>query len=239
MSTSIHKVLGYGLVDIKTKNNKIVDPRINMVDGIMNSELYYSDAFKKETYSKWLKEKYDASPTTRDKLPYSWEREAVKESKRQLADCFIHQGEFGLQRVLCVMPIGCNDWYRRDCMIDYIEERKGSKPQRDRVTVYEDGFYPFIDYWDKRDGRHLDSGTACALRRALNARTNTQKKSGHIPWECSALTFTLGFDNAKQGVENTVPAVPEAIQLLCEFCKLLADPKAIWQFKPMLYTYWC
>lgn len=254
MGIRVHKLLGYGLTDLQhdEKNGwKITDPRINP-QGVLGLDWEErEEKFSRKNYAKWLRERYEAcGDYNGDKLDLAFDMveadHSHKNSTKKCEDpcqCFIHQGEYGMPNVLAVMPYVCrwgNDWYRYDTMIDYMEESRGS--QGNRVVVYEDCLYPWIQYWDVRTGELKKSDVACAYRRLVNAerdekKSRKRKKQSYTESKTS-LAQLMGFDSLEDCEQFLHPAVPRCVQLLCEFCEVFTIPSMVRDLRPMLYVYW-
>lgn len=259
MGTRIHKMLGYGLTDVKTNSNdcyRFRDGRLNRT-GILRADWDEQQSrWTLEAYKDWLQDRRDNLGEDVDFLyrtDLGWERHHVADAQApnrrvEISDCFIHQPEFGLPNVLCCIPI-CerNNWYRYDDMIDYVEESCFRNPKhnpcRDFVEVFEENFYPWTGlYWDIRDGRRLDAGESCAYRRLVNAEKTCleleQPSRGGYEEECEAMARTLEFESHDDLQKHMAPMVPSYMQFLIEFCEVFTDPSVVRQLRPMMYVYW-
>jgi hypothetical protein len=241
MGIRIHRMIGYGLIDLKCdRKGKISDPRI-APDSVLEADRKEFDHFNRENYLKFCK-----------KNAKGWEFDLMLEidflkKKANHWDwyySFCHQSEFGLPNVLCITPACCKDWKQYDNTIDYydaiVESRKSRKYMRNSVDVLENGIYPYISqYIDRRDGRDLESTFACAFWQMTNAQRDAKKRRKDASfYNGNQLAQKIGFKDAEDALENMRPKQPDMIVNLCRFGKLFNDESTIRDLVPMLYTYW-
>lgn len=209
MGTRIHKVLGYGLKDLKYKDGFFKDTRLNIenlraiYDGEVDAELL-------GLYKNFLASKEDFE----SKLELS----IVKESNHLSFYNAFRSSPYG-GKILVIQPLSHRDWHRYDNIIDYEESGHLIK---DKVKILRSGIYPYINFWDSRDGRVVKGDVACAFYRS----------------EKSIFFEELGFATLEECKQFLQPAVPKIIQGLCEFSEIFNDPKTIYTLKPMVFTYW-
>ena len=245
MGIRIHKTLGYGLANLKCKGYEIADKRINP-EGILG--LDYEEAevvYSRANYAKWLRERYDACKDySDDKLDLAWDMvdaeggEKANPKTGNPEDCFIHQGEYGIPKVLNIIPYRCrfipDDWYRYNSMLDYCEETAyfhKNENNPNRYKFLKDAIYPYLNYWDVRTGR-IVKNEAFHFRRLVNSKA----KEG---FDMQRAAEDAGFANIKEAKKYMQPMVPRCVQLLCEFAKVFTDPATIRELRPMIYVYWC
>jgi len=242
MSSRIQKQLGYGLLDLKTKDGwKIDDPRINNDSILLDEDKMYDKYDTVENALADYKEYLKVNPArggmdsakTIDKFP------------TQLFDRLVtHRPEGGKKDVLIITPLSSLDaykWYRSDDMIDYTEASLLKHPTKPIVKVFNNGFYPFIgNYIDKRTGESLKSFYIQSWIRALNS-TGHPKKKEFSEKEINFLSdaaFDAGFDNYKDAVEFIIPAPQDDVASISRWGELFTDDKYLYDLKPILYTYW-
>jgi hypothetical protein len=234
MGIRVHKVMGYGLTDVKCDKYNIADPRVNP-EGIFCD---YETEFKVEDFMAFLKK--EAKRKDIDTWHASFEFAFLRDLKKMKSSldpkrCFVYDGEYGLNNVLLVVPLSRkHEWFRYDNAIDYAEESNRGRVEKNyqcinHVREIPEGFHPWENqYWDKR----------------------TFKK---IPWEImehrynekffedAALDIVArshGSDTWKEMKENMTPVVPECVRLLCEWGQAFTDPSVWTQLRPMIYVYW-
>ena len=244
MGIRIHKMMGYGLTDVKTRGFRFHDGRFNR-KGILRVDWEDREVlWTLAGYADWLDEKKATlgEDEYSEAWDCSWERNAVRQimagaSKQlQLWECFIHQIEYGMSEVVCCIPLQCrNSWYRYDDSLDYHEETYARSGQKNWVKVLKDGFYPYNGlYWDARDGRVIKPDHACFLRRTANAA----REKGGFENELDAISKACGFESFSDASEHMVPVVPPGLRFLLEYCKVFTDPSVVFQLRPMIYVYW-
>lgn len=228
MGIRIHKVLGYGLTDLKTdKEGKITDPRINPEGWLLTDWEYKEDIWTIEGYRDWLKKHLkEHEKGTEGHFNYTMELSLLRErmKKRRKPDLgyrhIIHDSEFGLANVLCITPMFHDDWNRYDDIIDYTE----SGGMRDYVKLIRSGIYPYNgSFWDSRDGRRVDG-------QRLNWAPNKEDRA--------RVAQELGFKNLRECNRYMRPIVPAPIRMLCEYCQIFTKTEFVRRLKPMLYVFW-
>lgn len=240
MGIRVHKVLGYGLSDVKTRKWKIADGRINAASPLLNWD---SDA-KLDDYLDWLKVEHK---TDEDKMIHfnmdmmffrDREEEGFDWRKRtgvsQPAELVHHGTEYMEKNVLLIRPLSCKDWQRYDDPIDYVEETHKYADEDGVINWYRlipGGIFPY-------------NGTF------MNARTGERVSDGITLWriltwdgwdkmyDLEKAAVKCGFDSAEDVRENLVPVVPEDIRDLVRWGKLFTDEDVWKQLRPMIYTYW-
>jgi hypothetical protein len=214
MGIRIHKVLGYGLVDFKFENWKFVDERFNDIQPFIYDE--NPESWNISNYIKWLK-KFDT-------FDAKFESISLKEepSTENLADCFVHKGEYGDPNIFVIMPpVFRKQWRRYDDIIDYYGETQCVNWHK----VLYDGIQPYTgNFIDNRSGKEVVDGIAYFTFRNKKFKDELAKK--------------LGFKDSRECDKYLTPKIPECVKYLCEYCNLFKDKSTVWQLKPMIYTYW-
>jgi len=261
MGVRIHKILGYGLVDVKTENYTLSDNRFrdNFLDDIFDNEYKYSEKSYLEFLENKLKE-YKKNPSKFDfrefdiTLEIGFIKRKNEEGKlsslqtRNPVYSFNFQPEFGLDNVFSVIPYLENDkWYRYDDMIDYVEETEiiNSKdcPCKNKITVFNNGIFPYSGiFWDNRTGKRIEEGSSMIdFLQAKNVLSYSREKK-QVDYYLATKKIAikeLGFENQDDVLKYITPMVPWCLRFLVEFLNIFKDhEKTIRQFKPMLYTWW-
>jgi hypothetical protein len=121
MGIRIHKKLGYGLKDVKTKNNEIIDKRFN-IKNIYDLVLKSFEDFKKTL-----------NPTQLFLID--------EKIKWDFSDVITYDEEFGLKNVILFQPF-IKSWSRYDNSIDYYE----NPSQMSKIKLINRSLYPFESY---------------------------------------------------------------------------------------------
>lgn len=249
MGTRIHKVIGYGLKDIKGENNKVVDERLNPEGYFWKQENKWSRddyiSFLKTQSQDADKQKSSAAVLEMQEVPKDW----------NLYNSIIYQGEYGLPTVLCFVPASCSDWRRYDDIVDYVEEINNYKvlnnfKDPNRLEMLSHGIFPY-DYrlMDARSGAEflkenhdLGQNFLGVIKIINHARQGGELLEGFTVegFEERADKFAekLGFKDRHEGEKYIGPAVPLIVQFICRFSQIFRDEKTIFQLRPMLYVYW-
>ena len=236
MSTTIHKVLGYGLTDI-VKN----DPRFSKIN-ILNAD---HEAIE----NKWNFNAYNEFLISKGGHDASWNRKFIEDyqytptlletaGKRiDLQNLFFAGNEdYGMKNVLCIVPLmDYGSWYRAGNDLDWYQDTYTNRPKKTKhgyfrqynhVKLIPEAIYPCLDFWDSRDGRKIGNA-AFDFRRAINAKSSVYQAA-----------IDCGFQDEKECLEFMSPMVPKSIQYQIEFGEIFTDNKTMFQMKPMIYTYW-
>jgi hypothetical protein len=252
MSSTIKKVLGYGLTDIQAN-----DPRINWASPLLDftAAPTFTDfadhlAAVKGREFDWL----DPADCVR--------RLGQAHPRRSLDDCVVYAAETGSDEVLVLVPPSqADDWLRSDDTFDYIEAHFGDEPNLDPVVrELRMGIAPFDGLWmDRETGvelqkvslfrRLLQSGDATPERLLAAA----QKISPVPDFDADAALEALAtgsraekpaagseplFRDAGVAADRLVRLVPAEVRELAAFGKLFTDPDTWTSLVPVHYTYW-
>lgn len=241
MSIRINKVLGYGLTDVKTDSGVITDERFNLDSAYFDDEddeKYetedYLEELSVEKYLAFLQQKID-----RENKHFSMDYVMLKNALRNketftIRNSFIHDIEGGDENVFCIVPVNLqNKWVRVDDALDYYEYMSHSdRNTQPNVTLLEgvSGIYPYQGSVDKRTGRVLP------LQQVQD--WSNYKSKNDVSDLLEFFSKELGFSSVEEAEENIImQPSPDVVDLL-EFSQLLSDSKHVYDFKPMLYTYW-
>lgn len=266
MGIRVHKELGYGLVDLKVENFRIVDERINP-EGILgeHGDRWESEAWSREKYLEYLEQlayhPREKSTSNMELLnqgkklpPYiemfgedaNWDLNNLETNPGwSPIDSVVHQAEFGLPNVLLIIP-PCEEkeWRRYDDPIDYVEETQ-LQVQVNRVVVLKQGLYPWDGLrMDSRSGKVFtgeEHQTLTLFRRltlSLKAEPPGEDEE-KVARLLQSIAEKLGFANREECEQFIAPVVPKSVQYLCQFAKIFRDWKTVFQLRPMIYVYWC
>lgn len=235
MGIRVHRAIGYGLTDLRTEEGKgwnIQDERINMASPAIRRECPPIGDFRR-----WLEEHLEAGDISSELELFMLRDREESQGKKPLSleGTVIHDGEYGLENVLLVVPPTYEDmWTRYDDPIDWIDEtyiRQDVGSQANWVKELRHGIYPFIGYMDKRTGEKLDDRIFHWIR-----GTNRQPKPNEQVLD--ELAEECGFSDSADALENVAPIVPEDIQNVVAYLELFNDPDSWRDLRPIMYTYW-
>lgn len=245
MGIRVHKVLGYGLNDVKydRENWKLLDERINPKAGLLSycHPEDYEDGeddftrYTSEKYLEWL-ENNASDGYHMDKF-LKTDKVDLKGRKYDLHDCVHFQPEFGEDNVLVIRPLSMHEWSRYDDAIDYVQSAYLSKEVcANSVELIDEALYPWSGcYMDKRTGEKIASNGMYDIHIWLRAKNDGAMR----PVErMDELAQALGFKDHAEALENVRPVIPEPIVDLCRYLKIFNDEKHILELRPILYTYW-
>lgn len=241
MGIRIHKRLGWGLTDIKTKNDDICDSRINEknLHMINEDDIKFTDEsllkFAKKEYYASKKEIYEYALIIKN---LEFKENNVEDFKRAI----FYDGEYCLKNVLCISLPSRKSHYRYDDFIDYYE----SSSMKNSVKLIEGTYiYPYASFIDKRDGKVFKDHEIFNLFRLFNSSKKKEWKDKikeinikHSNEVCRVLEI-LGLKSSNEFYENVNSYVPDEIQLICNYFEIFKDKNTVYSLKPMIYTYWC
>lgn len=239
MGIRVHKMLGYGFVDVAFKKNKITDSRFAS-NGL--GKISYEEATNKysfDGYAQFLKEKLDQTKEDSHKsFEIKMQLHFLKDNKERshydFYRCFVHNAEYGLKNVFCIVPPDCyKTWYRYDDTIDYYDERERfAEGDGAYFKVFDDGLYPYNGlFWDVATGESIRNWAA--YRRLINS--GTHETDGSALDLAKAL---IAKDNWNEIISRINSIVPASVELLCEYTQLFSDANTFRTLKPMKYVYW-
>lgn len=222
----VNKLIGYGLSDVKTDGENIIDDRINVnvleciYSGNGKSLLSFSHYVNEHAKENYIK------VSIRDILKKGW----------KVYNSVIYYAEFGLSNVLLFQSLLTNNWTQRNSDIDYIEETVNHK-QIPRYQVFERGIFPHINYMNAITHKRLDRTVFDWWQTYYYIIEGTNDVESMMI-SLTELSKKLGFKDFQEAKENIVPVIPEDIVLLCNWLGIFKDPNTVYQLRPMLYVYW-
>lgn len=208
MGIRIRRYLGYGITDFKGDS----DPRFKKpLSEIL--EWHREEATLEEF------EKYAESV---DKKDYFFGLAKTDERYDNFSQMLEYDEEFGLSNVLLLMPLNHKDWCRVDDAIDYYEDSlRGDDTGVPYVKMIDRPLYPWSSFVDKETGQNIPLHLSSLIHRGYE---DTAKK--------------LGYDSCDDFFNKTTAEIPECIRLFVEWTDMFVDSKTLFEFKPMIYTYW-
>jgi hypothetical protein len=219
MGIRIHKKIGYGLVDVKTKKYNIVDTRFNMKDGYFSKDVYDQEEYNFDEFRKHIDnilKKDNSISMLLGQLP---------KKNLNFYDVITHNAEYGLSKVVLFQPF-YKDWSRYDNIIDYMEVTE-SIPT---VKPLNRCIYPFESY--------INLNTGLPYIEINNNKLYCHDILRDAKFYGSSFIKEIGFSNIKELKNNIVPIVPEIIKEYCKWLKVFNDDSTILTLKPLVYTYW-
>jgi len=148
MSLRIHKAIGYGLADLKKNDPRVDIDRLEKLLGAelqLNPFILWAAANQDKLRGAELAEGY--SESLRDHaFSAKMFLSSLKRSTAQVLSrrVLVRDAEFGLARVLVLLPPESLDWYRCDDIIDYTEEPYKA---RCKVLKHSSGIHPYNGYF--------------------------------------------------------------------------------------------
>ena len=247
MGIRIHKVIGYGLNDVKTEgkyNEILIDPRINPKGYFGDREEaeyeYTNDGFLE--YAKELVAKGKEEDPLNDLgimvhlLEKQKEEDSSKYGKHALYNRLIYDGEFGEPNVMVFQPpIFGYEWSRYDDMIDYYEEAHYSNSEDGGIingyTMLDRSLYPYEGWCDHREmPPKLLTGEAWEWFR------DSKNYAAQVYTDMALAE--LGFETVEEMYANVHPKIPKELVALLKYCKVFTKDEYIYQLRPMIYWYW-
>jgi hypothetical protein len=251
MGVRIHKVLGYGLIDVKPDKYDILgDSRFNP-DGYfgIDQELANEEDFTQEKYIEYLQKqkaifeeqceknenpenlscKYEATMDLAIDSHF-FQRLKLQGKTWDISKCFAYQSEYGMPNVMCVVgSCFCESHNRYADDIDYYEERIKKPESINYYNVLPQGIYPYEGlYFNKNTGEELH----CDIAGYFYLKEVERFERAEI------IAKSFGFDNGKHLEESVKPVIPDPIKAICKFAKIFKDDKTILDLIPILYVYW-
>ncbi|MEI8269796.1 MAG: hypothetical protein WCG45_00340 [bacterium] len=220
MGTRVHKVLGWGLTDVKTKSERIVDSRFNK-EGYLFED--YEMSFNELELIEKLKE---AKENTN--LDLSYARKALEEKKSFIYKIVHHN----LGKSICFTALWNEDFHRCDNPIDYHEEcafadKSKNYSLKDKVLLLNSGIYPFLSYMDSRTGKKLED-FAFHAKRLINAGQQVDEETLAV----------LGFKDTEECKQFLHPVIPDSLVVSLKYLKIFNEDNTIFQLRPMIFTFW-
>ncbi len=241
MGIRIHKKIGYGVLDIKTIDGKVDDPRFDYEKYTDNDEGRYD--LKK--YLKYLKSNEQRILEIANNEWFNYGPDLtfmIDDLEKALKKSFYftspitYEAEFGLENVLLVQRPGDESWSRYDNIIDYYENSHDPKVK----VLNGNGIYPY-DYGKKR----LRPPSECAISEAIiKAKVSRdffdgnelKRLGGHVERMFAGTKMEDHYKN------DWRPIIPIDILAYIDFLDCFNDPFGengiVNSLRPMIYSYW-
>lgn len=226
MGIRVHKMIGYGLTDVKVADDgyTLADERINANSILLDYDTD-TDAANTDAYFEFAKQR-DVSLSSR--RMFSGNDKDIPDDDP--FESVVWEPEYGLGSVLCLRPVGTRTWgwYRSDDAMDWMEESY-NHDQQNRVQVFDRGIFPFDGYMNAETGERIKQDIYTWVR---------ARNSEGDPDFLDTLAEIGGFQSHAEASRLVVPAVPEEVHVLAEFGQLFTSDDVWKQLRPMLYVYW-
>jgi len=234
MGIRIHKVLGYGLVDLKTKEvdkygtREVDDPRFNPNGWWHTDWSEREDRWTTEGFKQHCQRLVDESdPYEHFALALMLQRDFEESHFRDIHYCVSYENEGGLPDVVTFTPFTDNRWTRYDDTIDYYDAGIGIEPS---VKVLDVPLYPYDGYINNETGERADRTIEQLIYLYRNA-------AGEDKFDLQLVALEkLGCELHWTEKYNVV--IPEVLVEFFRYTEMFTDEKTIWQLQPMIYTYW-
>lgn len=213
----VHKVIGYGLGDVRFSDGCCVDGRISGEGYVFHPKRYSMDGFQE----------FMRADEAYDKLT----------EQVNLKDC-IHFGSNHGENTICLaIPHEIKQWYRKGNPIDTLESKAGTP----RTFFLETGVPGYRGWMDSRDGRPVPSSLYHLFQRECDIYKQPSRcealKYGQES-TIAELASDLGFGRMTDAFSFVVPCVPALVRKLATYLNLFSDNGTIMSLRPMIYTYW-
>lgn len=263
MGIRIRKVMGYGLVDVKTSGNsqtgfRIDDPRFKIEYTLDPNKPPGKTIEGFFEFSKKLTEKENVEGFK----TLGFDIHLIKgitfrgyDDKPQLYQFTTWETEGGLPNVLVLTPITSHDWVRVDDSIDYYDERTRERSREDggwikgywelepHFSVLDTPLYPYDSYINNETGERTDDNVREWIYQFRNASlelmTNpklTDKQVGQYYENIGYALEKLECDT--HWTEKWNVTIPAQIIHYCKYVEMFVDESNIYKLQPMIYTYW-
>jgi hypothetical protein len=240
MGMRLHKVMGYGLVDLEPN-----DPRLNS-NGLANGDFFSKIRRDMDKRGDDFNDHLDLRLASFKNVPLEERRTSAygdpdwryrdKESQTKLYS-HIHYGcdDFGLDSVMVIVPYnGMTDgWHRYDDSIDYMEwSHKHSGLDGSFMVNRFTAIYPFIGYNDVAVPEHMSTDYVMNAIRHIN-----DDKHDTINNEILSLGSGGKYTTLSDYYNNVFPHVPASVHEICRYFKIFKDDNTAYKLVPTVYTY--
>jgi hypothetical protein len=241
MGIRINKTIGYGLTDIKVDDkDRIIDDRFS--DQYLGDDDFLSE-FEMVDFLNYLKEAYEKGTCATLGFHASIELYSniciytvsellsKKEKLPSEYDLFTWQGEMGDPKVMVFTPLSMTRYNRYDDLIDYYESSG-----QVNVNILDRPIYPFDSWMNKRTGKKIRYGSELySWMRIMSSKNDFDVSSIELP---KSLFDESGFTSYNDAKENLTPSIPDEVTEFCRYTNIFKNISTVWEFKPIIYTYW-
>ncbi len=242
MGIRIKKVLGYGFVDLKAKDGRLIDDRFNPA-WLENTWLAEPKGKTIKGYFEFTRAQHDAAEEHRLSDIHLFPDITFREGEPALHHFLTWDPEFGMPEVMVLTPITGTEWVRRDDMIDYYEERaRGHFGVEPYVQVLDVPLYPYDSYINRETGERANNSVREWIYMFRNSTLDLKDpkltpKMYHTHHDMIRLALDeLGC--SLHWTEKWNVGIPEQIQDYCKYVEMFKENSTIYTMVPMLYTYW-
>jgi hypothetical protein len=235
MGIRINKILGYGLVNLKTKEvdnygtREIDDPRFNPEGWWNASWKDREDKWTTEGFINHCQKIVDEGERLREHfhLALMLRDDDSKSTFRDIHYCVSYENEGGLPDTIVFTPFDQVKWTRYDDTIDYYDVGGGMEPT---VKVLDVPIYPYDGYIDNETGEPADEMVRHLIYMYRNAVGEDK-----LDLQMKALE-NLGC--SLHWTEKYNVAIPETLVEFLRYTNMFTEDKTIWRLQPMIYSYW-
>lgn len=158
MGIRVHKIIGYGIVDLEHNESTMTDKRINW--DILKNLCEKAEKARGGKFIKWYNNNFgNFSKLQAKKFHLGYDRllrtkkfyvssigSFISDNKNwNLSECLVHNDEYGFPNVIVfIPPIFSKQWKRYDDTIDWLEETQ-NYGQQNRFQLLDRDLYPYID----------------------------------------------------------------------------------------------
>lgn len=241
MGIRINKILGYGLIDIETKDDEISDIRINKDSFLLNYDVYEDTFENVEDEGKSFQDHLAALPKEeREEIYWGYSDKDIKKflKKHHGFDKLVaYDNEGGLENVLCTAPMDMVDeCVRNDDLIDYTESSLGDSQGEPEVKEIVNGFYPWSGmFTDTRTGKMAKVPPGFSRSRRAILEGTSEDGDYRI---LDLLVKHMDYKDGAEALSYLVPYVPPGHVQFLKWANIFTDDKYIYDLRPILYTYW-
>lgn len=225
MGLRIRKCLGYSLVDVREK-----DERINWGSFLLQGEEETPIA----DYIQYLESLPNGHGAGEKMLTGSMHVPGIVAQ-----DAVVWEPDDGDPRVLLVCPVWCTSfWIRTGDDLDVVENayRYGVEDTSPKTAVLRRGPHPFTGFMDKVTGERSHPQT-WAWARMRDRSVDDEGDQDSLDETRERLSQIIGYRNFRDAVDHVVPEVPEEIQNFTDWGDLFNSPDIWKDLRPALYTY--
>jgi len=248
MGIRIHKVLGYGLADVKTdpeKDWEITDERFNPNGWfgryMGNDDFDEEEHFSREGFLKYIKEKHNAMHKDDfDRMDYlllMHELEGRAEGKRHwdIYTSVVWDGEFGDPNIMLFVPPCSDDWQRYDDIIDYYDP-VNSDPKDGIINSLIPINRPLWPYESWINTKEMPPKR---LNHMQQQSLYTWRNMDHNKMKDPRIVLQgIGVETEEELKAYIAPIIPIQVVELLKYLKIFNDERHIYELRPMIYGYW-
>lgn len=236
MGIRIHKILGYGFVNLKPNDNRI-NP-----NGILGEQYDHSLSFT--GFLKHCKIIVDNDKQfKRSELHVLINNTDCHNTK--MDNILTYDPEDGDPSIFCITPPENTDWQRSDDIIDHYNEYTQDKYEPiSYAKVLTVPIYPYNGYINKNTGKPVNTlireliyqfrHAEIELHKPSHLLTAKEHENAVIMWENSLKQL----DCSLHWTEKWNVAIPDTVIEFCRYTKLFNDDSTIYSLQPMIYTMW-